>query len=321
VDADSELFQVPFASEEDVDAATPAETAGAATITSTDIPAYSGNAYVEINGNVPFFTDAEMTTSSYEYYSELDSLGRCGVCVASIGTDLMPTEERGTIGSVKPTGWHTVKYTGIVDGNYLYNRCHLIAYELAGENANVKNLITGTRYMNINGMLPFENMTADYVRETGNHVMYRVTPIFEGSNLVASGVLMEAKSVEDNGAGLMFNVFCYNVQPGIAIDYATGDSETDGTEVATTEVATTEVAMTEADTTDNATTEVVTTTTGTYAVNANNGKIHIVGACPATEGGSNAMKNPVYFNTYEEAQAYSEKIAPSQSKRNCGNCW
>jgi DNA-entry nuclease len=252
----------------------------------------------------------------------------------------MPTEERGTIGDVKPTGWHTIKYTGIVDGNYLYNRCHLIAYELAGENANVKNLITGTRYMNINGMLPFENMTTDYVKETGNHVMYRVTPIFEGSNLVASGVLMEAKSVEDNGEGLMFNVFCYNVQPGIVIDYATGDSETDGTVVASTEggnekpdytskyseVLQENSSQESATQEDMSATESVqqdaeTTATGIYAVNANNGKIHIVGACPASKSGSNSMKNPVYFDTYEEALAYSEKVAPSQSKRNCGNCW
>lgn len=195
------------------------------------VPAYSGKAYATINNNVPFFTEADLqkAANSYESYSDLDSLGRCGVCAASVGTDIMPTEERGNIGQVKPTGWQTVKYNGIVDGNYLYNRCHLIGYELTGENANEKNLITGTRYMNVDGMLPFENMVADYVKSTGAHVLYRVTPIFEGDNLVASGVTIEAESVEDNGAGLLFNVYVYNVQPGVSIDYASGKSELDGT--------------------------------------------------------------------------------------------
>ncbi len=191
------------------------------------IPAYDGKAYVAVNDNVPFFTESELTTDAFEYYSELDSLGRCGVTYANVCKEIMPTEERGKIGMVKPSGWHTVKYD-IVDGKYLYNRCHLIGYQLSGENANTKNLITGTRYLNIEGMLPFENMVADYVKESGNHVLYRVTPIFEGENLVASGVLMEAESVEDNGAGILFNVYCYNVQPGVRIDYATGDSSLDG---------------------------------------------------------------------------------------------
>lgn len=189
----------------------------------TLVPAYSSDPYTTINNNKPYFTDDDYTTTSYEYYSELDSLGRCGVCMASIGRDLMPSEERGPIGNVRPSGWHTVKYDNI-DGNYLYNRCHLIGYQLTGENANVNNLITGTRYLNVQGMLPFENMTADYIKETGNHVLYRATPIFDGDNLVADGVLLEGYSVEDNGAGVCFNVFCYNVQPGIEIDYATGDS-------------------------------------------------------------------------------------------------
>ena len=195
------------------------------------VPAYSNEAYTAINDNVPFFTEEELlkAASSYESYSELDSLGRCGVCIASIGKDIMPTEERGNIGQVKPTGWQTVKYNGIIDGNYLYNRCHLIGYQLAGENSNEKNLITGTRYMNVDGMLPFENMVADYVESTGNHVLYRVTPVFEGDNLVASGVTIEAESVEDHGAGLLFNVYVYNVQPGVSIDYASGKSELDGT--------------------------------------------------------------------------------------------
>ena len=189
----------------------------------SNVPAYSNKPYIEINDNKPFFVNSDLVTTSYESYSDLDSLGRCGVAIASIGKDIMPTEERGNIGSVKPSGWHTVKYQGI-DGNYLYNRCHLIGYQLTGENANVKNLITGTRYMNNEGMLPFENMVDDYIEEYNNHVLYRVTPIFEGNNLLASGVLIEAKSVEDNGAGIEFCVYCYNVQPGITINYANGES-------------------------------------------------------------------------------------------------
>jgi len=187
------------------------------------LPEYSGNPYIVVNDNTPFFTEADKTTASFEQYGELDSLGRCTTAYANVGKDLMPTEKRGSIGSVKPTGWQTAKYDN-VDGKYLYNRCHLIGYQLTAENANKKNLITGTRYLNVNGMLPFENMVADYIKETNNHVLYRVTPVFIGDNLVASGVLMEAESVEDNGEGILFNVYCYNVQPGIVIDYATGDS-------------------------------------------------------------------------------------------------
>lgn len=190
---------------------------------SETIPEYSGNPYVELNGNLPYFTDEELSTTAFELYSELDSLGRCGAGYANICKEIMPTEERGSIGMVKPTGWHTVKYDCIAD-RYLYNRCHLIGYQLAGENANEKNLITGTRYLNVDGMLPFENEVADYVNDTDNHVLYRVTPVFSGDNLLASGVIIEAKSVEDNGAGLQFNVYCYNVQPGISIDYTTGES-------------------------------------------------------------------------------------------------
>ena len=190
---------------------------------SETIPEYSGNPYVELNGNLPYFTDEELSTTAFELYSELDSLGRCGAGYANICKEIMPTEERGSIGMVKPTGWHTVKYDCITD-RYLYNRCHLIGYQLAGENANEKNLITGTRYLNVDGMLPFENEVADYVNDTDNHVLYRVTPVFSGDNLLASGVIIEAKSVEDNGAGVQFNVYCYNVQPGISIDYTTGES-------------------------------------------------------------------------------------------------
>ena len=203
----------------------PAEITTASQFSLSDVPAYSGKAYTSVNGNVPYFTAAELTTTSFETYSDLDSLGRCGVTYACIGQDLMPTEERGSIGMVKPTGWHTVRYDDLVDGKYLYNRCHLIGYQLTGENANTKNLITGTRYLNIEGMLPFENMVADYIQETNNHVLYRVTPIFEGNNLVANGVLMEGYSVEDKGAGISYCIFAYNVQPGIEIDYATGESK------------------------------------------------------------------------------------------------
>lgn len=188
-----------------------------------DVPSYTGSPYTAVNGNQPYFQDSDLTSVSFESYSTLDALGRCGVACASVGQDLMPTEPRGSIGMIKPSGWHTIKYD-FVDGKYLYNRCHLIGYQLTGENANEKNLITGTRYLNIEGMLPFENMVADYVKETSHHVLYRVTPIFDGNNLLASGVLMEAKSVEDNGAGIQYCVFCYNVEPGVTIDYATGDS-------------------------------------------------------------------------------------------------
>jgi len=200
--------------------------------------AYDGKPYVVINDNDPDFTDADMTTTSFESYGELDGLGRCTTAFANIGKDLMPAEKRGSIGEVKPTGWQTAKYDN-VDGKYLYNRCHLIGYQLTGENANEKNLITGTRYLNVDGMLPFENMVADYIKETNNHVLYRVTPVFSGDNLVASGVQMEAESVEDNGDGILFNVYCFNAQPGIAIDYATGDSHQDDSIVADASKSTT----------------------------------------------------------------------------------
>lgn len=187
------------------------------------VPAFSGEPYVVISNNEPEFEAAELVTKSYEFYSELDDLGRCGYAIACIGKDIMPTQERGSIGQVKPSGWQTVKYE-FVDGRYLYNRCHLIGYQLTGENANERNLITGTRYLNVEGMLPFENMVADYVKETGNHVMYRVTPIFDGDNLVARGVQMESFSVEDNGDGVCFHVYVYNHQPGVQINYADGTS-------------------------------------------------------------------------------------------------
>lgn len=188
-----------------------------------EIPQYAGAPYTEIHNNIPFFTDDEITNQSFETYSPLDALGRCGVAFACVGQDLMPTEERGSIGQVKPSGWHLVKYD-CVDGKYLYNRCHLIGYQLTAENANERNLITGTRYLNIEGMLPFENQVADYVLQTGNHVLYRVTPFFEDDNLLASGVLMEGYSVEDSGNNICFCIYAYNIQPGVQIDYATGES-------------------------------------------------------------------------------------------------
>ena len=192
-----------------------------------ELPPFSGEPYVAVNNNVPSFLPGEMTTSSYEVYSPLDSLGRCGTASACVGVDLMPTEERESIGQVKPSGWQTVKYD-CVDGKYLYNRCHLIGFQLTGENANKQNLITGTRYMNVEGMLPFENMVADYVKETENHVLYRVSPVYDGDDLVAGGVHMEALSVEDEGEGVSFNVYVYNCQPGVEIDYATGESWLEG---------------------------------------------------------------------------------------------
>ncbi len=188
------------------------------------IPQYAGSVYAEINDNVPFFQEADLTTEAYEEYSRLDLLGRCGPAMACLGRETMPTEERGPIGMIRPSGWHTARYDDLIEDKYLYHRCHLIAYMLAGENDNERNLITGTGYMNVAGMLPFELETADYILRTGNHVLYRVTPCFSDDDLVASGVLMEAYSVEDNGRGLSFNVFVFNVQPGIEIDYKTGNS-------------------------------------------------------------------------------------------------
>jgi len=185
---------------------------------------FNDEPYVIVNNNIPYFSDEEKTNVfPYEKYGDLDKLGRCTIAEACIGKELMPTEERGKIGYIKPSGWHSVKYD-IVDGKYLYNRCHLIGYQLTAENANTNNLITGTRFLNINGMLPFENMVADYITETNNHVIYRVTPEFCGNDLLAKGVLIEAYSIEDRGEGICFNVYCFNAQPGITIDYATGES-------------------------------------------------------------------------------------------------
>ncbi len=200
------------------------ETVSVEEVVGEEAEEFAGEPYVVVNDNVPEFPEEDLTEESFEEYSSLDELGRCGAAYANVSEETMPTEERGSIGQVKPSGWQTVKYDN-VDGKYLYNRCHLIGFQLTAENANEENLITGTRYLNIDGMLPFENMVADYIRETGNHVLYRVTPIFEGDNLVASGVQMEAESVEDAGEGILFNVYCYNAQPGIEINYEDGDSQ------------------------------------------------------------------------------------------------
>ena len=228
----------------------------------SSIPPYSGIPYVEINGNEPMFTEEDkINTGAFEIYSNLDNLGRCGVAYANICKELMPTEKRGEIGQIRPSGWHTANYHDLIDGNYLYNRCHLIGYQLAGENANEKSLITGTRYLNVEGMLPFENKVDDYVERTNNHVLYRVTPIFDGNNLVASGVLMEAYSVEDSGRGMKFCVYCYNVQPGIDINYANGDSQVS----ASGNAANNEVANTSANT-ENVSSD--------YILNTNTKKFH-----------------------------------------------
>ncbi len=218
------------------------------------IPEYAGEAYCAINGNQPQFDD--ITDKAYEYYSPLDSLGRCGAAEACVGKELMPTEPRGDISRIRPTGWVNVPYD-FVDGRSLYNRCHLIGFQLTGENDNERNLITGTRYMNVEGMLPFENMIADYVKETGNHVLYRVTPVFSGEELLARGVQMEAWSVEDEGEGVCFNVYAYNVQPGVIIDYATGRSEADEELINSGEQ-------------------------GTYVLNTNSHKFHLP-SCPGAE--------------------------------------
>ncbi len=257
------------------------------TISIEEVPEYEGEPYVEVENNEPDFAEEDKKTTPYEYYSELDEEGKCGVVEANIGQELMPDEERGSIGQVKPTGWHTVKYEN-VDGKYLYNRCHLIGYQLTGENANEKNLITGTRYMNTEGMLPFEDEVADYIRETGNHVLYRVTPVFEGENLVASGVQMEAMSVEDDGEGVCFNVYVYNVQPGIEIDYATGGSRYVG----------------------EAEKEIQTGEKGNYILNTNTRKYHL----PSCSGAKRTQKKNKEEFTGRKAELEAKGYEP------CGSC-
>lgn len=270
------------------------------------VPEYNGSPFIALNGNIPLFTANEITTNNFELYSELDEYGRCGVAFANICKVTMPTAERGEIGMIKPSGWQTVKYNGYIEGNYLYNRCHLIGYQLAGENANVKNLITGTRYLNVIGMLPFENMVANYIyKNPNNHVLYRVTPIFKDNNLVASGVLMEAYSVEDAGKGIQFCVYCYNVQPNIYIDYSNGKSilVTDSNNSANVVIPTPTISNQNITQLDS-----VNVTEIYYIGNKRNGKLH-----KSTCKNPPALKNQAKYTTKEEAMAAGYKDF-------CGNC-
>lgn len=275
---------------ETVSESAPSESAGEIDI--ADIPEYSGSPYVEVSGNVPSFTDADLSSPA-ETYAPLDSLGRCGSAMAIVSLETMPTEERGSIGMVKPSGWHTVRYDDLIADRYLYNRCHLIGYQLTGENANERNLITGTRHLNVEGMLPFENEVADYVERTGNRVLYRVTPVFVGGELVARGVQMEARSVEDGGAGVSFNVFCHNVQPGIEIDYGTGESRRSQTAV--------DAGGSDSDVYSEGT---------AYILNIDSGKFHLPD-CPSVGKMADHNKRDI-------ACAYDEMIANGYSP--CGNC-
>lgn len=269
----------------------PSEAAGDLDI--SDIPEYSGSPYVEVSGNVPAFTEADLSSPA-ETYAPLDSLGRCGSAMAIVSRETMPTEERGSIGMVKPSGWHTVRYDDLISDRYLYNRCHLIGYQLTAENANERNLITGTRYLNVEGMLPFENEVADYVEATGNRVLYRVTPVFVGDELVARGVQMEAKSVEDGGAGVSFNVFCHNVQPGIQIDYQTGQSWRSQDAGPTGESSSIQPSAGQV----------------TYVLNVNSGKFHLPD-CLSVSKMSDRNKRDL-------TSTYDEMIANGYSP--CGNC-
>ena len=235
----------------------------------SNIPEYSGAAYVTVNDNVPKFSERMKREESSESYSKLDSLGRCGTAYACIGVDLMPTDDRESIGMVQPAGWDTVRYDDLIEDKYLYNRCHLIGYQLTGENANEKNLITGTRYLNVDGMLPFENKVANYIKSTGNHVLYRVTPLYDGEDLLCQGVQIEAYSVEDEGEGISFNVFVYNVQPGVEIDYSNGDSWRSGEEKPETITV-----LTPAQSIDKSVNKSTATTGGDYVLNTNSKKIH-----------------------------------------------
>lgn len=269
----------------------PSEAAGDLDI--SDIPEYSGSPYVEVSGNVPAFTEADLSSPA-ETYAPLDSLGRCGSAMAIVSRETMPTGERGSIGMVKPSGWHTVRYDDLISDRYLYNRCHLIGYQLTAENANERNLITGTRYLNVEGMLPFENEVADYVEATGNRVLYRVTPVFVGDELVARGVQMEAKSVEDGGAGVSFNVFCHNVQPGIQIDYQTGQSWRSQDAGPTGESSSIRPSAGQV----------------TYVLNVNSGKFHLPD-CLSVSKMSDRNKRDL-------TSTYDEMIANGYSP--CGNC-
>ncbi len=258
-------------------------------IDKNNLPVYDGSPFVALNGNEPAFTKDEITDKGFESYAKLDKLGRCGTTFACVGRETMPTEPRGDISSIKPSGWNNVKYdTALVDGGYIYNRCHLLGFQLTGENANEKNLITGTRYMNVDGMLPFENMVADYVKETGNHVLLRVTPVFVGDELVARGVVMEAYSVEDEGDGVYYNVYCFNVQPHIEIDYSDGSSK-----------------LADGDNNDNTSNEGVT-----YILNTSTKKFHYPNCASA--------KKIADKNREETTKSREELIAEGYSP--CGNC-
>lgn len=276
---------------ETVSESAPSEAAGEIDI--ADIPEYSGSPYVEVSGNVPSFTDAALTSPA-ETYAPLDPLGRCGSAMAIVSRETMPTEERGSIGMVKPSGWHTVRYDDLISDRYLYNRCHLIGYQLTAENANERNLITGTRYLNVEGMLPFENEVARYVESTGNRVLYRVTPVFVGDELVARGVQMEAESVEDGGTGVSFNVFCHNVQPGIQIDYQTGQSRRSQDAGPTGESSSIQPSADQV----------------MYVLNVNSGKFHLPD-CPSVSKMSDRNKREV---TSTIDQMVSEGYTP------CANC-
>lgn len=269
----------------------PSESAGEIDI--ADIPEYSGSPYVEVSGNVPSFTDADLTSPA-ETYAPLDPLGRCGSAMAIVSRETIPTEERGSIGMVKPSGWHTVRYDDLISDRYLYNRCHLIGYQLTAENANEQNLITGTRYLNVEGMLPFENEVADYVEATGNRVLYRVTPVFVGDELVVRGVQMEAQSVEDGGAGVSFNVFCHNVQPGIQIDYQTGQSRRSQDAGSTGESSSIQPSADQV----------------MYVLNVNSDKFHLPD-CPSVSKMSDRNKREV-------TSAIDQMVANGYSP--CGNC-
>ena len=262
------------------------------------IPPYTGDSYVEINGNQPSFTEDQKTTIAFEYYSDLDSLGRCGIAAANVCQELMPTEARSPIGMIKPSGWHTARYDDLVEGKYLYNRCHLIAFHLAGENDNPLNLITGTRYLNVVGMMPFENRVGNYVRSTGNHVLYRTSPVFVGDELVARGVHLEAFSIEDQGEGICFNVFLYNVQPGIEIDYLTGESSASWTNAASTASADPNSRAYKDQGQDNS--EAVLADAD-YIVNILTGTFHLSG-CSGIEDISEENKE-AFFGTHDEAIA------------------
>lgn len=271
---------------------------------------YTGDPYVVINNNEPYFTDEEKaSTEAFENYSQFDSLGRCGIAFANICQELMPEDKRESISSVKPTGWQSTKYD-FIGGKYLYNRCHLIGFQLAGENANAQNLITGTRYLNIDGMLPFENLVADYVKETNNHVLYRVTPVYTGDNLVADGLYMEGWSVEDEGDGVCYNVYCFNVQPGVVINYKDGTSS-EGNPIGTVAAGSaTNVKKPEAVKDNSSTALTVVENSSVYILNTNSKKFHTEG-CSETK--RIKKENKETFNGTRE-ELISDGYEP------CGKC-